>query len=479
MENFNITDSSQLPEHLGYLKHIKIDVLKSLDAAGQVSQTLERQDLEGEMERLNILETPFYERLGKVKASAFEHEYNVVTSRQDKIGYAVYRDGGIPRTVEFEIARRRTIPCLIGQRITMTELTIATTANGVQTIEQTAKDEKIVAVMEEMEYLLFHGDRRFGITDLSSPQNLQFNGIEQIIKQGAPQNVLDLGGKPLSLAALWAAEVQVYQTQGLARPSTVFISPIDKINLQSSFYQIARTNGAERAAGVLGATAQTYISSYGETELVTSRFLGDWHKFTDQAHGAVGGDFARPVPAQTVVSSKATIVLQGLPDGKSYKYYIKSANFNGESMSKETAPVVVALSDVTSQAVIGLTNVDPATKWFIVYRSETNALGVYGTPKYLKRVPYYGSANFEITDDGHETLVSAYGSFRYNKVPGTGCVFGVDMLTTNMAQWIPLEMTPLPQMLTRDWAIRSVTSLFSRAPEFNFAIVNVSQDSLA
>jgi len=134
--------TNTLPEHLQYLSHLGPEVLKAIDGSSQVAQTLERQDLESEMERLNILETPFYERLGKVQATAYEHEYNVVTSRQDKIGYAVYKDGGIPRTVDIELSRRRVIPSLIGQRITYTELAIATTRAGVKTVEQTARDER-------------------------------------------------------------------------------------------------------------------------------------------------------------------------------------------------------------------------------------------------------------------------------------------------------------------------------------------------
>ena len=186
-------------EHLDYLEHLPLDVLKAIDGTSQVAQSLERQDLEGELERLNILETPFYDRLNKVSATAYEHEYNVVTSRQDKIGYAAYRDGGIPRTIEVEVARRRTLPTLIGHRITITELAVATTRAGVQTAEETARTEKMVAVMEETEYLLFHGNRAFGSTDFSNPQNLQYDGMENIVKRGAPQNVTDLEGAPLSL----------------------------------------------------------------------------------------------------------------------------------------------------------------------------------------------------------------------------------------------------------------------------------------
>lgn len=473
--------SNNLPEHLNYLAHLSPEVLKAIDGTSQVAQTLERQDLETEMERLNILETPFYERLGKVQATAYEHEYNVVTARQDKIGYAVYRDGGIPRTVDIELSRRRVNPALIGQRITFTELAVATTRAGVKTVEQTARDEKIVAVMEETEYLLIYGDRRFGNVDFNSAQNLQFDGQERIIKNGAPQNILDLGGRPLSLAALWAAENKVYQTQGLAKPSTVFISPIDKINLQSSFYQIARTNQAERTAGVLGANAQTFISAYGESELVTSRFLGDWHRYQDLGFGSTSGEFSRPTaPLIKAVGAGATdsaLVavggdLQGLTANVKVTYYIKAANFNGESEARELE--VGTPTNGTSKSRLFLDQINPNTKWFIVYRKDDT-----GKVKFLKRVPYYGGAGVvSIEDDGHESLQSAYGNFRYRKVPGTGIVLGVDLMTTNIAQWIPLEQVPLPQALNRDYAIRHVSSLFSRAPEFNFLIVNVGQDSV-
>jgi len=465
-------DTTQYP-NLNYLSHLSLDVLKAIDATSQVAQGLERQDLEGEMERLNVLESPFYDKLGKVTATAYEHEYNVVTSRQDKIGYAVYRDGGVPRTVEIELARRRILPSLIGQRIAYTELTIATTKAGVKSIEQTVRDEKIVAVMEETEYLLMYGDRRFGTKDLNSPKNLQFDGIENIVKRGAPQNILDLGGKPLSLSALWAAENKVYQTQGLAKPNVVFISPIDKINLQSSFYQLARTNGAERAQGVLGATAQTYISAYGETELVTSRFLGDWHKFSDQGAGNTGGEFARPAAPSSVVASAPVSIGddEGL-DVNTFQWAVKAFSFNGESSAKYTAPVTTANNN--SKVRITASNIDPNTLGFLLYRKD----GENGRFKFVKKVPYYGAGqDVVIEDDGHETFTSPYGEYRYKKVPGTGIVFGVDFMTTSLAQWIPLEQVPLPQTLNRDFAIRHVSSLFSRAPEFNFAILNVGQET--
>jgi len=457
--------------HLDYLEHLPLDVLKAIDGTSQVAQSLERQDLEGELERLNILETPFYDRLNKVQATAYEHEYNVVTSRQDKIGYSAYRDGGIPRTIEVEVARRRTLPTLIGHRITITELAVATTRAGVQTAEETARTEKMVAVMEETEYFLFHGNRAFGSTDFSNPQNLQFDGMENIVKRGAPQNVTDLEGAPLSLAALWSAENKVYLTQGLARPNTIFMSPVDKINLQQGFYQIARTNQAERASGVLGTEAQTYISAYGESELVTNRFLGDWHKFTDQGFGATGGEFARPSEPSGVTGTAQsnTTGTAGLEAG-TYSYAVKAANFNGESAAVEDEDISVTSGQEVSLAV---SNVPATTKWLIVYRADGS-----GDYKFLKKVPVYASGTVTVIDDGHETLTSAYGTFTYRKVPGTGFVAGVDLMTTMLAQWIPLEQVPLPQTLNRDFAIRHVSSLYSRAPEFNFLIVNVGQENL-
>lgn len=457
--------------NLEYLQDIPLDVLKAIDGTSQVAQSLERQDLEGELERLNVLETPFFDRLNKIQATAYEHEYNVITARQDKIGYAAYRDGGIPRTVEVEVARRRTLPTLIGHRITITELAVATTRAGVQTAEQTARTEKMVAVMEETEYLLFHGNRAFGSNDFSSPMNLQFDGMENIVKRGAPQNVLDLQGAPLSLAALWAAENKVYLTQGLARPNTVYMSPVDKINLQQSFYQIARTNQSERTAGVLGAEAQSYISAYGESELVTDRFLGDWHKFSAAGFGATGGEFARPEPASgAAIFASDNAATDGLAAG-TYRYAVKIANFNGESAAIDFsgASVVAEEGDMVTMTFTA----PPSAKWAIVYRATGT-----GPFKFLKRVPIYSTGSVTVTDDGHQTLVSPYGTFTYRLIPGTGFVAGVDHMTTMIAKWIPLEQVPLPQTLNRDLAIRHVSSLYSRAPEFNFLIVNVGQESL-
>jgi hypothetical protein len=331
----------------------------------------------------------------------------------------------------------------------------------------------MVAVMEETEYLLFHGNRAFGSNDFSSPQNLQFDGLENIVKRGAPQNVLDLQGAPLSLAALWAAENKVYLTQGLARPNTVYMSPIDKINLQQSFYQIARTNQSERAAGVLGAEAQSYISAYGESELVTDRFLGDWHKYSAAGFGATGGEFARPAaPTITAASISATddTATSGLVAGL-YTYAVKAANFNGESAAVTFNAVTATDGQMVFMTIDGL---DAATRWLIVYRKDND-----GDFKFLRRVPVYSTSSVPaLTDNGHQTLVSPYGTFTYRLIPGTGFVAGVDHMTTLMAKWIPLEQVPLPQTLNRDLAIRHVSSLYSRAPEFNFLIINVGQSSL-
>lgn len=463
-----------LPEHLQYLENVPLDVLKAIDGAGQVAQSLERQSLEGDVSRLNILETPFYDRLGKVQATAYEHEYNLVTSRHDKLGYAAYKDGGVPRSVDVEVARRRTLPTLIGHRITITELAVATTRAGVQTAEETARTEKIVAVMEETENLLFNGDRRFGSTDLDSPQNLQFDGMVNIVKRGAPMNITDAAGSALSINMLWAAENKVYQTQGMARPNVVYVSPIDKINLQQAFYQVARTmDSRERAAGILGADAQSYISAFGETEIVTSRFLGDFEKFSDIGFGNTGGEFARPAPIASFSGNATGAATDGLV-ADTYSYQIKTFNFNGESAAVEIdSPVVATDGD---KITLTLTGVADNVKGFIIYRKDASTDGEF---KFFKRVPHYSGGGATIEDDGHETLVSPYGSFTYRKLPGTGHVVGVDHVTTSMAQWIPLEQVPLPQILNRDLAIRHVSSLFSRAPEFNFLIVNVGQDSLA
>lgn len=456
-------------EGLEYLEHLHPDVLKAIDGTSQVAQGLERQDLEGELERLNILETPFYDRLTKVQATALEHEYSLVTSRHDKIGYAAYKDGGIPRSVDADVVRRYTRPTLIGHRITITELASATTRQGIQTASQTARNEKMVAVMEETEWMNFHGDRAFGSTDFTSPGNLQYDGVGAMVKRGAPQNILDAKGQPLSLSLLWKAENLVYQTQGMARPNTVFISPIDKINLQQSFYQLARTTQSERAAGVLGADAQSYISAFGEAELVTSRFLGDWDKYHNAGVGNTGGDFARPAAPATAAAANDPAHADGTPGlaAGDYNYAIKAANFFGES-DAVTASVTVNASEGVQ---ISLTGVSPSTKWFIVYRE------VDGEMKFLMRVPYYGTGTAAFLDNGHERLVSAYGTRVIQRIPGTGFVAGVDLRTTAMAQWIGLELVQLPRVLNEDFVVRHVSSLYARAPEFNFLLANVGQVS--
>lgn len=460
-----------------HLKHLDEATLKALNAAGQVAESLEREDLEPELTQLNVLDTPLTDllRSKEVKARAYEHEYNVVTARHDKIGYAAFRDGGLPRTVEISVARRRIRPMLVGHRITVTELSLVTTASGFR-IDEVAKREKMIAAANEWEYLAFYGDATLGDGPPGSPNNLQQDGVVNIIKRGAPQNVLDAGGQPLTIDLLWEAESRVVSTQAFANPSAVFISYIDKINLQYSFYQLARVmSTSDRRSGLLGADAQSYIGVRGERTLYPSQFLGDFHKFNPARFGAEFGDFAAPAnswafaatPTTEVTVSPASALTAG-----TYSYAVKACNFYGESAAKFVSHTLSTDGNAIKVSLTGLVN----TKWLDVYRKDPNS----NTYKFYKRIPVQtANGDFEFVDDGYETVVTPTGTYRWKKIPGTGVVVGIDPSVTTRAVWIGMEMYRLPPALTHDWVVWTVASPFSRAPEFNFLIVNVSQEPVS
>lgn len=454
-----------------HLRHLDDATIKALNAAGNVAESLEREDLESEITQLNVLDTPLSDMLSQnaVTARAYEHEYVVVTNRLDKIGFAAFRDGQIPRTVEISTTRRRIRPMLIGHRITVTELASRTTENGIQQIDELAKQEKMIAVANEFEYMSIYGDARLGNDVPGSPNNLQQDGVVNIIKQGAPQNVLDLEGQPLTIDALWQAESRVVSSQSLARPSDVFISYMDKLNLQASFYQIARVMTAgERRAGLLGADAQSYIGVRGEHTLYPNQFLGDFHKFSPYRFGSEVGETAAPPESWAAGAATVAGTTSALEAG-TYTYAFKAANFYGESGAKFVTRTITAGQEV-SIPLTQLSNV----KWVDIYRQDPGVEEY----KFYRRVPVAGSS-YTFVDDGYETIQHAYGTYRWKRLPGTGVVFGIDRTVTTMAKWIGMEMYRLPPALTRDWVIWKIASVFSRAPEFNYIIVNVSQDPVS
>lgn len=453
-----------------HLKHLDDATLKALNAAGNVAESIEREDLESELTSLNVLETPFTEALDTVEAKAYEHEYVVVTNRLDKIGYSTFRDGQIPRTVEINTARRRIRPMLVGHRITVTELATRTTENGIIQIDELAKKEKMIAVANEFEYLALYGDARLGGDVPGSPNNLQQDGIINIIKEGAPQNVVDLKGEPLSIDALWEAESRVVTSQAMANPSSVFISYIDKINLQASFYQIARAmTDQQRRAGLLGSDAQSYIGIRGEHTLYPSPFLGDFHKFTPFRFGSEVGETAAPPEGWALASTLTEASTSALVAG-AYSYAVKVANFYGETAAKFTDETITAGDTITLQ-LTALSN----AKWVDIYRKDPGAANY----AFYKRIPLEtATGSINIVDDGYESVTSRYGTYKWRKLPGTGSVLGIDMNVTAMAKWIGMELYRLPPALTHDWVIWKVASVFSRAPEFNFMIVNVGQAPL-
>lgn len=457
-----------------HIKHLPEDVLKALTAGGQVAESIEREDLEKGVTELNVLNTPLTEVLDEnnVKATAYEHEYAVATNRLDKPGYAALRDGQIPRTVDIAVARRRIRPMLVGHRITVTELSVRTTEAGVIPIDDLVVHEKMIAVANEWEYFAFYGDATLGGDTPGSPNNLQQDGVIEMIKRGAPQNVLDAEGSPLSIDMLWEAEQRVVSSQAYASPSDVFISFIDKLNLQKSFYQIARTmTDAQRRAGLLGADAQSYIGIRGEHTLHPSQFLGDFHKFTPYAIGAASGEYARPaesfnVNAPTTIAGADSALTAG-----DYSYAIKAANFYGETSAK-TADVTVA-NDGDAVSIV-LDNLSD-TKWLDIYRKDPGS----DAYKFYKKVRVPSAASsYTFVDDGYESVTVPNGVYRWKKIPGTGYVVAIDRTYTTMAKWIGMEIYRLPPALTRDYVIWKVASPFSRAPEFNYLIVNVSQEPI-
>lgn len=453
-----------------HLEHLDQITLKALNAAGNVAESLEREDLESEITQLNVLDTPLTDMLseGEVTGRAYEHEYVVVTNRLDKIGYATFRDGQIPRTVEVNTTRRRIRPMLVGHRITVTELATRTTEGGVMQIDELAKQEKMIAVANEFEYLAIYGDAELGGDNPGSPNNLQQDGILNIIKRGAPHNIVDAKGARLSIDLLWEAETRVVSAQSLARPSEVFCSYVDKRNLQASFYQIARVDTAgERRAGLLGADAQSYVGIRGEHTLYPNQFLGDFHKFTPSRFGSEVGEHA--APSESWATGTVTYTASGGSPFKAaevYEYAIKVCNFYGETSAKFKTATINADGDKVNIPLTGLSN----AKWIDIYRKDPGS----DEYKFYRREVTSGSSH-TIADDGYETVVTPYGKYQWEKRPGTGVVFGVDRTVTSMVKWIGMEMYRLPPALTHDWVVWKVSSVFSRAPEYMWMIVNVDQ----
>ena len=448
------------------------DVRKTLLASAGVAESLEREDLEPRLVQLNMLNTPLTAVLesNAVQATAYEHEVAVETNRVDMLGFAVFRDGNIPRTVEVDVQRIRVRPMIVGHRITVTELAVRTTANGVIPIDDLVIQSKIAAVSQEFEYMSIYGDSTLGSDIPESPNNLERDGIINIIKRGAPQNVIDAGGAPLDIQLLWKAETAVVSTQAYANPSDVFMSYIDKVNLQNSFYQIARVmTDQQRRAGLLGADAQTYIGVRGEHTIHPSQMLGDFIRFTHNRIGADSGDYAAPPETWNIDSATVAAGNSTFAAGTTLRYAIKVRNFHGVTAARYVEATTTADGDVVQIALSGITNAVA----LVIYRDDAGT----GEYKFYRQVRLpYAATTFTFVDDGYETIQTPNGAkYRWKKIPGTGVVFGIDRSVTTVVKWIGMEAYRLPPTMTHDWAIWKIATAFSRAPSFNWLIVNVGQ----
>lgn len=460
-----------------FVNQLNPEIVKALDATNVATEALQLPDIEAEITQLGVLGTVFWDTFKKVQATAREHQFTLITSRRDMLGKAFYQERGLPRETGIGAVRRKVTPKLIGHRMAVTELARAVTEHGLDDALERLKTEKLIATLEDTEWGIIYGDADLGPgADRDAPENLQTMGLVASFMRFAPENIIDLEGRPLTLRDIWDAEVRIFQRNERAMPDNLYISPIDHINLRESFYQFTLTSQAERMQGVLGTNATEYLGSYGRIPIHVSRFLGDFNRFDADAVGDPTGEYARPQGTVTV-SATAGGSDGDLPEGD-YVIAVKAHNFWGTSAAGISNTVSVTAGQKITLDIAYTTS---DAYWFEIFvRRADDPTAKF---KFLTRVKKAPSGNTTFVYSGLQSLVkdAAYtgvndtNTYTYKQIPGTGVAFLLDTKRIRIARWLPLQLVNLPRNLTYHMAIRHAINLYSQAWEFSAMFINVGQ----
>lgn len=414
---------------------------------------LRTESLEATLKNLTFEmdEVKLFKSIPKVPAFNTVEEYNRLLAysrggaRQFDLGWMT--EGDLPEEEDSTYQRVTVLMKFLGAvgRVTHVASVIRPAHGNVIAMETM---NKTMYMLQQLENALFFGD--------SSVLPEQFDGLFKLISDGAPDNVLDLRGQPLT---------EDFMNDVLLRHRDNFGTGTDFYSATGPFGDLAKQVydrqrfGIAPAPGVLGATINAFQGQHGRTNLHDSIFI--------QPGGlavvaGIGLASKRPgVPVITVAPAAAAnpASLFGVGDAGTYIYQVVAGSRYGRSAPVTSAAVIVAAGDGVTFTVA---DVGPGTSYYEVYR--TAAGGAAATAKLITRVARTGATQV-ITDLNAD-------------IPGTSKAFSLMQNQRSFAWAQLLPMTRIP-LATIDTSIRWAQVLYGGVkvytPAKNVVIKNVGR----
>jgi hypothetical protein len=275
---------------------------------------------------------------------------------------------------------------------------------------------KTMELLKNTENGLFFGDSNL------IPE--QWDGLERLITDGAPDNVIDLRGAALTEEALNDMLLQIRDNFGMA--TDCYFSTGAFADLAKQVYDRQRFAYAP-APGVLGATITAFQGQHGRVNLHDHVFIQEGPV---ALAAGLGRAAARPLtPTFTVDTVAAPDAASQFiaADAGTYEYRVVAGNRFGLSAPMDTlAAVVVAAGDGVT---FTLSDGGQGTTFYEIYRSAAGA--AQATAQLMVRVARTGATQV-VTDLNAD-------------IPGTstGFVLMQNQRSFSWSQLLPMTRIPL------------------------------------
>ena len=420
-------------------------------AAG-VGFPLRTESLESQLKNLTyeMEEIKLFKTIPKVPASNTVEEYNRLQSygsggaRRFNLGWMA--EGDLPQTEDSTYQRVTMLMKFLGVtgRVTHVMNSVRSAHGNVIALETM---NKTMDLLKNLENALFFGDSTL------IPE--QLDGLEKLITDGAPDNVIDLRGGVLTEDALNDMLLQIRDNFGAA--TDAYFATGAYADLAKQVYERQRFAYAPQP-GILGTTVSAFQGQHGRINLHDHVFITEG---PTSLSAGLGPSALRPsAPTITVAPAAAGTGSQfAAGDAGTYIYQVVAGNRYGLSTPLDSAAVAVtAGQQVTFTVQEGAT----APTFYEIYRSTIG--GAASTATLMTRVARTGVTQV-ITDTNAD-------------IPGTskGFVLQQNQRSMSWAQLLPMTRIPLA---TIDTSIRWAQVIYGGVklytPAKNIVVKNIGR----
>lgn len=315
----------------------------------------------------------------------------------------------------------------------MTKRSVTVVQKSQRTLVDTIADQTQDATLELLtsaEWGILYGD--------SGVSPVEFDGIIKQVRSEAPQNIIDLGGNPISGygAEVVTAAQQIADYGHFGRATHVIWSNMVQADMNMNLDPAYRVVAPNQVVSV-GTPVTGVRTSWGDLIADYDIFIQEGGPpFVDrpgpnfQAAVANSGLSAPTVTAPTAAPNAQSRFSQTIHAGN-YYYAVEAGSKDGRSTPVVTAQVAVAVGDAVT-FTINDTPSNPST-FYVVYRSRKNGSNQTSDMREMVRIPRTGNST---------TFVDLNAN-----IPGTSHVFVLDLRPSDKAmtlrRLLPMVMFPL------------------------------------